>query len=119
MSLAREVNLELEREEDCYKEPATREDTPMTIVEEDNCYEASAAATTTHAYCTVGIVEEEDCCKDYVAKTTTSDYGTVGGDHRSKQRLLDCLEWDVDKEFMRAMVGLYTGAMVRPASPGT
>ena len=50
MSLAREVNLELEREEDCYEEPATREDTPMTIVEEENCYEASAVTTTTHAY---------------------------------------------------------------------
>ena len=40
MSLAREVNQQLEREEDCYEELATREDTAMTIVEE-KIYEAA------------------------------------------------------------------------------
>jgi hypothetical protein len=39
MSLAREVNQrELEREEDCNEDPATREDMPITIIEEeDSC----------------------------------------------------------------------------------
>ena len=64
MSLAREVNHELEREEDCNKEPAVE-------------------------YVLNNIVEEEYCCKDYAA-TTTSDYSTVGV--KNKQGLLDCLQ---------------------------
>ena len=94
MSLAREVNQpELEREEDCYEEPATREDMPITIV------------------------EEKYSCKVYAAMTMTSDYGTVVGDNRNKQGLLDCLRdvrdavdntfdaiyKDADKQFVRAM----------------
>jgi hypothetical protein len=66
MSLAREVNHELEREEDCCdKEPATE-------------------------YVLDTIDEEEYCCKDYVATTTTSDFSTVGV--KNKQGLLDCLQ---------------------------
>ena len=85
----REVNLKLEREEDCDKEPAT-EYVLNTIVEEEDCCKDYLVTTTTSAYSTVGIIEEENCCKDYVATTTTSNYGTVGD--KNKQGLLDCLQ---------------------------
>ena len=65
MSLAREVNLELEREEDCDMEPATE-------------------------YVLKTIVEEEYFCKDYAATTTTSGYSKVGV--KNKQGSLDCLQ---------------------------
>ena len=71
----REVNHELEREEDCDKEPATKY-MLNTIVEEEDSYEDYAATTTKTAYSTVGIVEEENCCKDCVVTTMTSDFGT-------------------------------------------
>ena len=78
MSLAREVNHELEWEEDCCdKEPAI-EYMLRTIVEEEKSYEDLAATTTTHD--TVGIVEEEKCGKDSMVTTTTSDYGSVVDD---------------------------------------
>ena len=79
MSLAREVNQpELEREEDCYEEPATREDMPITIV------------------------EEKYSCKVYAAMTMTSDYGTVG--NKIKQELLDT---EILELFDRAMVSAH------------
>ena len=109
MSLAREVNHELEWEEDCCdKEPAARRTVLITIV------------------------EEGDCQIDYFhAVTTISDYNTKGGGRgistldnpgpwndipasRIKQGLLDCLQdvvdssfatinKDTDKGFVRAM----------------
>jgi hypothetical protein len=109
MSLAREVNHELEWEEDCCdKEPAARRTVLITIV------------------------EEGDCHIDYFhAVTTISDYNTKGGGRgistldnpgpwndipasRIKQGLLDCLQdvvdssfatinKDTDKGFVRAM----------------
>jgi hypothetical protein len=62
----REVNHELEREEDCDMEPATR-NMPITIVEEEECYEDVSTAT-----------------------TTTSGFSMVGV--KNKQGLLDCLQ---------------------------
>ena len=55
----REVNLKLEREEDCDKEPAT-EYVLNTIVEEEDCCKDYLVTTTTSAYSTVGIIEEEN-----------------------------------------------------------
>ena len=109
MSLAREVNQpELEREEDCYEEPATREDTPMTIAEEEKCQEAASVTETAHSYC--------HCYEASAVKTTTSIYGTVGGDNRNKQGLLDCLPDGVDSS--SAAINKDTGSinMVRPGS---
>ena len=67
MSLRREVNQsELEREEDCDEEPATREDVPNTIVEEADC--RLQAASRLQAAGRMPI------------RATTSDYSTVGDD---------------------------------------
>ena len=99
MSLEREVNQsELEREEDCDEEPATREDVPITIV------------------------GEADCCNVFAA-TTTLDYSAVGGDNRVKQGLLESLPGvpeiatdseDTDSMFVRAIGPAWSQGTFQP-----
>ena len=91
MSLVREVNQQLERGEDCYEEPATREKTPMTIVEEE-FYEDLHVASTTSGYSKVGV--------------------------KNKRGLLDCLQRtgpkggtgikDTDEMLVRAMLSIWS-----------
>ena len=77
---------ELKREEDCDEEPITREDMPITIV------------------------EEEYSCQVYAATTTKSDYGMVGD--KIKQELLDP---DILKLFDRAMVSAHKRRSLHPS----
>jgi hypothetical protein len=65
-----EVNHELEWEEDCDEDPATNEDVPITIVEEEECYEdlnLSTATMTTSGYSTVVVKNKQgwlDCLQE-------------------------------------------------------
>jgi hypothetical protein len=79
---------------------------------------------------TTSIVEEADSYGDYTATKVTSYYGTVGGDERTQQRLLNCLQdvvdssfavinKDTDKGFMRAMASAKQKMSLEVQHPST
>jgi hypothetical protein len=120
MSLAREVNQELEWEEDCCdRETATMRN---AIVEEAECYKDHVATMTS-------IVEEVDSYGDYAASTMTSGYRVVGDKAPIvKQGLLNCpqdavdsrfgaINRDMDKGFVRADMRIVGGTRGTPPEP--
>ena len=110
------MNQQLEREEDCHEEPATRENTPIAIVEEEESYEDLHVATTTSGYSKVGFKNKQGLL-DW--PKLTQDAVEFAAIYR-----------DTDKEFVRTMASAKqrrslevqhpsTGTIGPARSPGT
>jgi hypothetical protein len=136
----REVHHELEREEDCDMEPATR-NKPITIVKEEESYEdlnVSTAMTTTSGYSTVGVKNKQgslDCLQEcgvqpvsakrhFVTETMGAEKESVTVTETEDVEMCDVSKAsaqgdtgikDADNGFVRAMDESIP--MVRPGSP--